>query len=90
MALAAISTDDLPNAQGMAMAVDAKFPILADDTTRVARDYRVFNLLRDGVAAPATFIITKDGKIAGVHVGRDIGDRPSPDEILAQVDRLLN
>ena len=67
----------------------AGFPILSDENTQVAREYGVYNLLQDGVAAPATFVLMPDKTIAWSHVGADIMDRPSPDQILAEVDRLI-
>lgn len=67
----------------------ARFPILSDAGAGVAKAYRVFDLHGDGVAAPATFILNSEGEIVSVHVGETIAERPPPDEILAEMDRLL-
>lgn len=79
--LLAISTDDIGGAQRMQQTVGATFRVLADPTRATAEAYRVFDLLGDGVAAPATFIVDADSLIA-VHVGSSIGDRPSAASLL--------
>ena len=88
MSLAAISTDNVTDAMKMAEFVGAEFYVLSDTDAQVARDYGIFDLHGDGVSAPATFIINPDGSIAASHVGRDITDRPTADQILQQVDRV--
>ena len=65
----------------MQQTVGATFPVLADPTRATAEAYLVFDLLGDGVAAPATFIVDADNLIA-VHVGSSIGDRPSAASLL--------
>ena len=56
--------------------VGASYPVLADPDAEAASAYGIFDLLGDGVAAPATFIIAGGG-LAASHVGQDIGDRVS-------------
>ena len=73
----------------MANEVSARFHVLADSDGAVAEIYGVFNMLGDGVAAPATFVILADSTIGTYHVGQHISDRPTPEEILDQVDRVL-
>ena len=89
VSLAAISADTLEDADRMAEMVGARFYILSDADAKAARAYGVFDIHGDGVAAPATFIIDPNGEIAALHVGRDITDRPAPEQILAEVDRLF-
>ncbi len=89
MSVAAISTDSTADAKKMADLVGAEFHILADTTTKVSQSFGVFNMLGDGVAAPATIIVRPDGTVGSLHVGRDIGDRPSAVDILGEVDRIL-
>lgn len=89
MTLIAISTDSTNDAKKMADDVSAKFHILADSDGAVADSYGVFNMLGDGVAAPATFVILADSTIGTYHVGQHISDRPTPEDILDQVDRVL-
>ena len=87
--LVAISTDSTQDAKNMANHVTARFHVLADSDGSVADSYGVFNMLGDGVAAPATFVILPDSTIGTYHVGQHVSDRPTPDEILDQVDRVL-
>ncbi len=63
MGVVAISMDDVPDAAQMAAQVGAGFPILADPEGGMVRRYGVYDLLGDGVAAPAVFIVGKDGRI---------------------------
>jgi peroxiredoxin len=63
----------------------AQFPILADLNHTCADSYRVYNALGDGVAAPAVFVISPAGEIVWSYVGRDAGDRPSAEQILARL-----
>ncbi len=86
--LLAISVDTLDYAQQMQALVGARFPVLADPTHAVASAYGIFDLLGDGVAAPATFIISSGAIVAG-HIGQDIGDRASAAAII-QTLRDLN
>jgi peroxiredoxin len=80
--LLAISTDDLDGARQMAEHAGATFPVLADADHAVASAYGVFDLLGDGVAAPAVFILAPDGTLLGGHVGQSIGDRVPAQSIL--------
>ena len=89
VSLAAISTDDMADALKMMELTGAEFAILSDKDAEVAKAYGVYNLLRDGVAAPSAIIVSPEGAIKWQYVGRSVSDRPTPDEILAQVDRLI-
>ena len=79
--LITLSTDDIPRARQMQDLTGASYPVLADPDQAVAKEYGVFNLLDDGVAAPATFIFTSERIIYG-YVGQAIGDRPPVSTIL--------
>ena len=84
----AVSMDDVSDAGEMVTHAKATYPVLADPTQQTAKDYGVFNLLDDEVAAPATFIIDSDGIIRWLHIGRDAADRPTVEGLL-QVLGLL-
>jgi peroxiredoxin len=73
------------HAQQWVQLVGAEYPILADVNHAVADAYGVFNLLNDGVATPSVFVIDPAGYIVWSYVGRDINDRPSPEEILSHL-----
>ncbi len=89
VSLAAISTDDIADALKMVELTGAEFAILSDKDAEVAKDYGVYNLLNDGVATPSAVIVSPGGDVEWKYVGRSISDRPTPDAILAQVDRLI-
>ena len=86
----AISTDDLSDAEYIADMIGFMFPILYDPMAEVVGEYGVYNLLRDGLAAPSTFIIDKDGVIQWKYLGRDKSDRPSTRRVLEQLQLLVN
>lgn len=86
--LAAISTDDVNDARQMASIVHAEYPVLADADKKTARAYKVFDMLGDGVAAPAVFIIDADHKIAWQQIGENISDRPTNEDILRELAAL--
>lgn len=80
--MVALSVDDAENATEMKDAYGLEFPVLYDTDTSVATEYGVYDLLGDGVSAPATFIIRTDGTIESALIGTSISERPTPDSIL--------
>ena len=73
--LLAISVDSVDDARAMAEHAGASFPVLSDADHVVSTAYRLFDLLDDGVSAPATLIIDHDGSLAASHVGATTADR---------------
>ncbi len=73
--LLAISVDTLADAGRMADHAGATFPVLADEDRVVTKTYGLFDLLSDGVAAPATLILDHDGNLAASQVGTSVSDR---------------
>ena len=80
--------DGIVSAAQMAAYAGAEFPVLSDPAGAVVRDYEVYNLLGDMLAAPATFLIRKDMTIAWQHVGANVSDRPTPADILRRVREI--
>ncbi len=80
--MVALSVDDAESAAEMKDAYGLEFPVLYDTDTSVATEYGLYDLLGDGVSAPATFIIRTDGTIESALIGTTIGERPTPDSIL--------
>ena len=78
----AISTDDVEGAAEMAQYARVDYPILADPDHAVAESYGVFDLLNDGVSAPAVLLIGEHRVVHWRHVAEGIGDRPSINTIL--------
>lgn len=83
-----VSTDDLSEARVIAERLELPFPILYNTDADVVISYDVYNLLGDGVAAPSTFIIGKDGVIRWKYVGRSTDDRSDTSEIISELRSL--
>ena len=86
--LLAISIDTVEDAERMADHARAVFPVLADADRRVTTSYGLFDLLGDGVSAPATLILDSRGDLAASYVGSTIDDRPSTATILDVLKEL--
>ena len=82
MEVIAISVDSRPQAEAMVDEYDLKYPVLYDTNTVVSRSWNVFDLLADGVSAPATFVFAPAGHLVAGYIGRHAGDRPDADDIL--------
>ena len=80
--LIAISVDGLEDAERMRALAGAEFAVLSDADAEVTRRYGVFDLLGDGVAAPATFILDSDLRIVASAIGTNIGERVPPEAII--------
>jgi len=70
---------------GVRKVIDPPYPILADPDHEVSEAYGVYNLLGDGYAAPAVFVIAQDGEIVWSYVGESPVDRPPVELILEQI-----
>lgn len=64
------------------------FPVLSDSAHAVAESYGVYDLLGDGLAAPAAFVIDRQGRIRWRYVGRGVADHPEAARILAELRRV--
>ena len=78
----ALSVDDMQGAVDMKDAFGIEFPVLYDTDTSVASRWGLYDLLGDGVSAPATFVIRTDGTVESALIGRTIGERPTAESIL--------
>ncbi len=78
----AIAVQDQAGAQTSVDDTNVSYPILADPDHSIADAYEVYNLLGDGVATPAVFIINKLGQIVWSYIGQNISDRPENRVIL--------
>ncbi len=84
----AISTDNLAGAERIVSRAGIPFLVLYDPEAEVVRDYGVYDLLGDGLAAPATFVVDGTGFVRWSHVGSRISDRAAAGTILEQLRRL--
>ncbi len=66
-------------------------PVLCDPAHVVSATYGVAFQMRQHTEwsnRPATFLIDRDGVIRYAHRGKNYGDRPRPDEVLQELDKL--
>ena len=84
--LIAISKDTFEQAQLVKLITQAEYMILPDPEANVLKEYGVFDLLGDGVAAPSVFIINPDMTIYWSYISKNIRDRPTTDEILQKIN----
>jgi peroxiredoxin len=80
-----VAFQDTALARTIAGLVSASYPVLADANHAVADAYGVFNLLGDGVATPSVFVIDPSGRMVWSYVGKDVNDRPTPEQILSHL-----
>ncbi len=80
--LVTLAVQNQDNAAKTVEQTGATYPVLADDGHRVADRYGVYNLLQDAVAAPAVFVIDRDGQIVWSYIGQNVADRPANQTIL--------
>lgn len=78
----ALAVASVASVEGWCQSAGIDYPMLADPAHQVAEVYGVYNLLGDGLAAPAVFVIETDGRIAWSHVSRLPGDQPGAQTIL--------
>ena len=82
----------LPDGEGIRKECQIRgvsFEIISDSTYTISQQWKVFNLLGDGVAAPSAFIIGKNNAILWGHRGSSPSDRPPTDFLLAKTLDLL-
>jgi peroxiredoxin len=59
--------------EGLCERAGLVYPILADEMHEVSEAYGVYNVLGDGLAAPAVFIIDTDGRVVWSQIGQRTG-----------------
>jgi len=83
--LAAVAVASASALESWCQAGGITYPMLADPDHQVAEAYAVYNLLDDGAATPAVFIIDAERRITWQHVGSTANDYPSVETILAHL-----
>ena len=68
--------------------LELQYPVLYDTEAKVVKEYQVFDLLHDRGAAPAVFLLDKNGSIRWEYIGRSKSDRPSNSEIIRRLREL--
>ena len=83
--LFAISMDDIYDTTSLSLALNLDYSVLSDNKAYVTKKYGVFNLLGDGVATPAVFIIDSNKTLVWSYVGGDISDRANFEDIISNI-----
>ncbi len=82
-----LSVDSPKRARQLADAASPRptFPVLSDVDVDVTVGYNVF---ADGIAIASAFLIDRAGRVRWTYVASTPADRPSVDQLLAQVAAL--
>ena len=70
---------------------DVTLPLLLDPSLTVSASYGVLfqmNIHVEESNRPATFIIDREGIIRYARRAKSFGDRPSPDDVIAEIGKL--
>ena len=78
----AISVDNEDDAVAVVEKLGLDYPVLYDTAHDVTTAWRVFNVLQDGVSAPAAYVFDASGKLIAYKIGTSIADRPSAAELI--------
>ena len=84
----AVSNDQLTGAERAIDHLDLGFPALFDPEAVVIERFDVYDTLNDGYATPSVFVIDKKGDIRWEYVGRHYNDRPTNQQVIAQLEAL--
>ena len=84
----AVNNDQLSGAERAIDHLDLGFPALFDPEAVVIERFDVYGTLNDGYATPSVFVIDKNGDIRWEYVGRHYNDRPTNQQVIAQLEAL--
>jgi len=79
IALMMMSTDSLRRARQLAERTNPQFPVLSDVDADATVAYDIFE---NGIAAPSTWVIDREGTVRWSSIGKNSSDRPSIEVIL--------
>lgn len=77
-----ISVDNSDDARAIVDKLGLQYPVLYDATHEVTTAWHVFNVLQDGVSAPAAYVFDASGNLVAYKIAANISDRPSASELL--------
>lgn len=89
----AISSDAVKDCKRTVDKLDLAFDLLSDENLAAIKAYGLLfhEPYQDkDVALPAHFLIGRDGKVAWHWIAQSVHDRPDPNDVAGQVDRLLD
>jgi peroxiredoxin len=78
----AISVDNEDDAVAVVEKLGLEYPVLYDTAHNVTTEWRVFNVLQDGVSAPAAYVFDASGSLVAYKIGTNIADRPTAAELI--------
>lgn len=81
----AVSVDSAAEASTIVDLLNLEYPVLSDENHEVATAWGTFNILDDGVSAPATYVFNADGTLVAYRIGSGIADRPTAEAVLEVV-----
>ena len=84
----AVNNDQLSGAERAIDHLDLGFPVLFDPEAVVIERFGVYDTLNNGYATPSVFVIDKSGDIRWEYVGRHYNDRPTNQQVIAQLEAL--
>ncbi len=85
--IAGFSVDPVDKSQELADDHGIHFPIISDTSGDTVKAYGVWHAERK-IALPSVFVIDKTGVIRWRYVSENIRERPSEDDVLAEVRKL--
>ena len=84
----AVNNDQVSGAERAIDHLDLGFPALFGPEAVVIERFDVYGTLNDGYATPSVFVIDKSGDIRWEYVGRHYNDRPTNQQVIAQLEAL--
>lgn len=84
----AISADSPEHAMQVVDSLGLEYPVLFDTEATVIKQYGVYDLHGDGLAAPSFFIVDKSGSIRWQFISRTIKDWPDVKDVISQLEKI--
>lgn len=85
--IVALSVDPAPESAALRARLGLGFALLHDAEAAIAARYGV-RMAHESLAIPAVFVVDRTGRVVWSHVGETVPDRPTPDAVIAAIDRI--
>ena len=86
--IVAINTEASTEQHDFRKVKNIEFMFLSDPTIETVKKFGVFNDQDSAHVIPSTFILDKKGVIRWIYVGKNAGDRPTPDVVLQALKNI--
>lgn len=83
--MVALVVASIEKVEGWCKRAKVDYPMLADSEHKVAEAYGVYDLLGQGLAGPAAFVVDTAGRVVWSHVGQHSSDRVAAQTLLEQL-----